>query len=270
MARTKTTEGFLVMPSYTEALEEITDNPELVKEIKIAIVDYGSQGELDFNSLSPFARCYMRLIMGIIDKQKDTYRKKRDAGSQGGRGNRKQSESTDKADEKQNESTTKADAKQNESTAKADAKQDESTDKADAKQDESTENTNGDFAFGIYNNKDNNKDNNNVFVKAESKNTNTEKAINDYFAAKGLSEKVARKFINYNRDHHKGKIPTGWQDYADDWIATENAKTTSAASPDRLITYAEYQSLITQGKNKSSDFETVKQDGKTFWKLKTA
>ena len=101
MAKTKPTEGFLVMPTYTAALEEIADNPELVKEIKLAIIDYGSQGEIDFQSLSSFARCYMRLIMENIDRQKETYRKKRDAGAQGGRGNRKQPETTDKADAKQ-------------------------------------------------------------------------------------------------------------------------------------------------------------------------
>ena len=33
MAKTKPTEGFLVMPTYTAALEEIADSPELVKEI---------------------------------------------------------------------------------------------------------------------------------------------------------------------------------------------------------------------------------------------
>ena len=255
MAKTKPTEGFLVMPTYTAALEEIADTPELVKEIKLAIIDYGSQGEIDFQSLSSFARCYMRLIMETIDKQKETYRKKRDAGAQGGRGNRKQSETSDEANEKQTQSTAKANAKQNESTTKA-----------DAKQTETTENANNNFAFGINNNKDNNKDN--VFVKAtENKNTNLENEIKEYFAANGASEKSARKFINYNRDHNNGKIPTGWQDYADDWILNENDKSSPS---DRLITYADYQSLITQGKNKSSDFETVKQDGKTFWKLKSA
>ena len=114
MAKTKPTEGFLVMPTYTAALEEIADTPELVKEIKLAIIDYGSQGEIDLQSLSSFARCYMRLIMENIDRQKETYRKKRDAGAQGGRGNRKQPETTDKADAKQNESTITENQNQNE------------------------------------------------------------------------------------------------------------------------------------------------------------
>lgn len=64
-----TSEGFVFLNSFYEAINEI-DDKQVRDEITSAIITFGITENVDFEQLSPVARFGMKIIIPIIEKQK--------------------------------------------------------------------------------------------------------------------------------------------------------------------------------------------------------
>ncbi|MBP5367900.1 MAG: hypothetical protein J6Z01_05585 [Bacteroidales bacterium] len=222
MEKNETTQqAFVFHPSFWNALKELDDN-SLKNEIAFAIISYGNEGEVELAELSPVARFAMRLIMPIIDKQQETYRRKRDAGKSGGRPkNENQKGENEKPIQNQTPDFEKANQNQNCNPEKADDNQDESRNSRRLGKEKEKD---------IFFNKDIEKEKDIVFLKeketenatevSDDKNKKTDlnfSEIKKYFVGKGFDESTAQRFIDYNINHNK-KVQNDWKHYADKWI----------------------------------------------------
>ena len=286
MEKNETTQqAFVFHPSFWNALKELDDN-SLKNEIAFAIISYGNEGEVELAELSPVARFAMRLIMPIIDKQQETYRRKRDAGKSGGRPkNENQKGENEKPIQNQTPDFEKANQNQNCNPEKASQNQTEST---------------NNFRLGkekdiIYNKDINIKKEKEIekdmCVKGNAENQNSANEthtqifnsffslVKDYYPAEEKSQQYAKQladdFINYNKD----KPDTFWRDrFWERYIVrflenddTNKRESSAKEKGKKRFSYQEYCAAITPPTKKydKEDFETITDnEGKTWWVLK--
>ncbi len=268
-----TTEGFVFLNSFYEAINEI-DDKQVRDEITSAIITFGITENVDFEQLSPVARFGMKIIIPIIEKQKAKYRNKKAVGSLGGRPKKSDSE---KPNENQECNFEKPNDNQKAQNNAKNENQNSKTEKPNI-------NINNNTNINIKKENENKKE-----IVCKIKNLNAQSAENTHteilnsflsleFVKENGGEEYAKKladdFIDYNKDKPETFWTSRqWERYIVRFLENDHThKPKESSGKEKLpgrFDYQEYCTAITSHKFVDSDFErTTDKEGKIWWVLK--